>query len=95
MTAGKKIECIKEKLSRYRKVTSKVLAELEFSKGISAKDRCVAEEFLQNAKCYFEDSIYFESQGDKLRALAAVSYAHAWLDAGVVAGFFGKFHYHL
>jgi len=71
------------------------LAELEYSKDLKAKERCIAEEFLQNAKCYFEDSLYFEAQGDKARALAAVSYAHAWLDAGVVARFFKKFHYHL
>lgn len=95
MRESSKVECIEGKLQRYRRVTAKVLAELEFKKGISSKDRKVAEEFLQNAKCYFEDSLYFEAKGDKPRALAAVSYAHAWLDAGVVAGFFKKFHYHL
>ncbi|MDO8647152.1 MAG: DUF357 domain-containing protein [Candidatus Diapherotrites archaeon] len=90
-----KIEGIEEKLSRYRKVTLKVISELEFAQKISAKNRKIAQEFLQNAKCYFEDSLYFEAQGDKARALAAVSYAHAWLDAGVTADFFKSFHYHL
>ena len=40
------------------------------------------------SKNYFSDALYFEEKKDFLTALAAYSYAHAWLDAGVKAGWF-------
>ena len=38
------------------------------------------------ARNYYSDAGHFGKQGDMLLALAAYSYAHAWLDAGVRAG---------
>ncbi len=40
-----------------------------------------AEDFLRMAEAYTADAAYFAEQGDYARALAAISYAHAWLDA--------------
>jgi len=35
---------------------------------------------------YLEDSKYFAERGDYATALAAVSYAHAWIDVGTYIG---------
>ena len=45
-----------------------------------------SEDFLAMARAYLSDARHFEKQGDRDRALAAVSYAHGWLDAGVRLG---------
>ena len=41
-----------------------------------------AQDFLLMARTYFEDAQHFREQGDFVRAYGAVTYAHAWLDAG-------------
>ncbi len=48
----------------------------------------VAQDFLSMAKNYLSDAKHFREKGDLLTALAAASYAHAWLDAGARAGLF-------
>lgn len=45
-----------------------------------------SEDFLGMARAYLSDARHFQAQGDRDRALAAASYAHAWLDAGVRLG---------
>jgi hypothetical protein len=45
-----------------------------------------SEDFLSMARAYLEDARHFQSKGDDERALAAVSYAHGWIDAGVRLG---------
>ena len=45
-----------------------------------------SEDFLGMARAYLADARHFATKGDRERALAAVSYAHGWLDAGVRLG---------
>jgi hypothetical protein len=45
-----------------------------------------SEDFLSMARNYLADAEHFRSEGDRDRALAAASYAHGWLDAGVRLG---------
>ncbi|MCI4360780.1 MAG: DUF357 domain-containing protein [Thermoplasmata archaeon] len=45
-----------------------------------------SEDFLGMARAYLSDARHFEKSGDLERALAAVSYAHGWIDAGVRLG---------
>ena len=45
-----------------------------------------AEDFLGMARAYLADAETFRQRGDLERALAAVSYAHGWIDAGVRLG---------
>jgi hypothetical protein len=45
-----------------------------------------ADDLLGMARAYLADARHFLDQGDPERALAAVSYAHGWLDAGVRLG---------
>lgn len=73
---------IEEKLDKYFKLTEEALAK------IKSADSEEAKSFLDTAQRYFSDAKYFRQKGDLLTALAAVSYAHAWLDAGAKLGFF-------
>jgi len=79
---------LQQKVQRYRKLTEAALEKIVLKKQLSAKEKGIALDFLEMAKNYFNDAKHFEQQGDLLNALAAFSYAHAWLDAGVRAGFF-------
>ena len=45
-----------------------------------------SEDFLGMARAYLSDARHFRDSGDLDRALAAASYAHGWLDAGVRLG---------
>jgi hypothetical protein len=45
-----------------------------------------SDDFLSMARAYLADAEHFQQQGDRERALAAASYAHGWLDAGVRLG---------
>ncbi len=45
-----------------------------------------SDDFLSMARAYLSDAEHFAAQGDTDRALAAASYAHGWLDAGVRLG---------
>ena len=45
-----------------------------------------SDDFLSMARAYLSDAEHFERSGDRDRALAAVSYAHGWIDAGVRLG---------
>ena len=45
-----------------------------------------SEDFLSMARAYLADAEHFRAAGDRERALAAASYAHGWLDAGVRLG---------
>ena len=47
-----------------------------------------ADDFLEMARSYLEDGESFLDEDDEVNALAAFSYGHAWLDAGVRVGFF-------
>lgn len=73
-------------LAKYLRVTEEALArvrtappERSFLAGASA-------DFLAMARAYLSDAKHFQEKGDLERALAAVSYAHGWIDAGVRLG---------
>ncbi|MDY7082849.1 MAG: DUF357 domain-containing protein, partial [Halobacteria archaeon] len=53
-----------------------------------ADDSETADEFLEMAQSYHDDGNHFLAEDDEVNALAAFSYGHAWLDAGLRAGFF-------
>ena len=77
---------LKEKVAKYEKLTEEALGKVEIAAGLEDKERGIAEDFLQMAHSYFGDAQHFREKGEMLDALAAFSYAHAWLDAGVRAG---------
>ena len=74
-----------EKVKKYRSLTGKALEKISIYAENGSKDYAVAEDFLEMARNYFSDGKHFEEKGELILALAAYSYAHAWLDAGVRA----------
>ena len=43
-------------------------------------------DFLDMIQRYLSDAKHFQQQGDIIRAFAAITYAHGWLDAGARIG---------
>lgn len=79
---------LQEKIRRYKGLTESALKKIKIKVGRNDEGYALAEDFLSMAKNYFNDAKYFEEKCDLLNALAAYSYAHAWLDAGVRAKLF-------
>lgn len=78
-----------QKLEKYWAMTEKALTLVKIvAADKNSKEYRSAADFLQMAKSYLSDSRHFAKKGDVLTALAAVSYAHAWLDAGARLGLF-------
>lgn len=92
-TAGKvsnKLEIAAEKkLQKYLAMTEKALTLVRIATtDRNSKEYKLAADFLGMARNYLNDSRHFATKGDVLTALAAASYAHAWLDAGARLGLF-------
>ncbi|MFH0970765.1 MAG: DUF357 domain-containing protein [Candidatus Diapherotrites archaeon] len=79
---------IEKRASRYRSVTQKALKKISIVAKKNTKEYTIAMDYLTMANNYFNDAIHFQNKGDFILAMAAFSYAHAWLDAGVRAGIF-------
>lgn len=79
---------LKDKVRKYRKLTEKALGIIKVNEENNEKEKLIAEDFLSMARNYLSDGKFYEEKGDFGTALAAFSYAHAWLDAGVRAGIF-------
>lgn len=80
------------KLDRYFDLTSRALKKVKVNSETKIDSSKAAEDFLDMAKRYFEDAKYFRDKGDYVNALAALSYAHCWLDAGARLGLFDVEH---
>jgi len=81
---------MEEKLEKYFKLTGEALEKASKSKEALTLDRMknARDDFLDMAKRYFKDAKHFDDKDDKLNALIAVCYAHAFLDAGARLGLF-------
>ncbi len=77
---------LEQKLSYYHQLTEKALKTVRIQKNLSEKEHQTALDFLEVAQRYLDDGQYFWQKSEYLTALAAFSYAHAWLDAGVRSG---------
>ena len=87
---GGDIEAAAEKqLQKYLAMTEKALTLVRIAAtDKNSREYKSAADFLQMAKSYLSDSRHFAKKGDVLTAIAAASYAHAWLDAGARLGLF-------
>jgi len=59
------------------------------------RDDSVSREFLQFINDYTKDAKHYAAKGDYATALEAIAYAHGFIDAGVLAGYFKIKGYHL
>ncbi len=73
-------------LDRYLRLTHEALDRVRPGAPERSFLRGATDDFLAMARAYLADAEHFAAQGDRDRALAAVSYAHGWLDAGVRLG---------
>ncbi len=84
----KKIDVVCDRrLDKYFDITGRALEKVKAAE----KDEVMAKEaadFLDMAERYFSDAKHFREQGNYVLSLAAVNYAHAWLDAGARIGLF-------
>ena len=69
---------LKEKIDKYRAITTEALAMAKDN----IADEEAAKEIIEMVEAYISDAQHFESEGAPLNALAALSYAHGWLDCG-------------
>lgn len=79
-------QALEEKVAHYESLTKKALEKVSLRENLDKKAAFVANDFLQMAKNYYHDALFFKHEGQLLTALAAFSYSHAWLDAGVRSG---------
>ena len=80
------------KLDRYFDLTGRALKKVKINTKVKIDNKKAAEDFLDMAKRYYSDAKYFREKGNFVNALAALSYAHAWLDAGASIGLFDVDH---
>ncbi len=83
MTEGSPLE---ERVIRYLEITRSALEKVKVVPPARSFLTTGAEDMLAMAKSYYSDALHFREQGDLPRALASVSYAHGWIDAGVRLG---------
>jgi len=76
-----------ERAGKYRGLTELALEKVSIKAEPGSVDFRRANDFLSMARNYLKDGKHFQKEGKQELALAAFSYAHAWLDAGVRAGF--------
>ena len=79
-------ENLEQKVGRYRELTRRALEKVELNGPEGTGKGKMGKKLLEMAESYFIDAQYFEQAGKPLTALAAYSYAHAWIDAGVRIG---------
>ena len=73
-------------VEKYLRLTTEALARVRAAPPARSFLIGASEDFLAMARAYLADAEHFRATGDRDRALAAASYAHGWLDAGVRLG---------
>jgi uncharacterized protein len=73
-------------LERYLRLTHEALDRVTATPPARSFLHGASDDFLSMARAYLSDAEHFRDGGDLERALAAASYAHGWLDAGVRLG---------
>jgi hypothetical protein len=77
-----------EKTARYERLLADALESAEPTPAAGSPLANAADEFAGMAQSYLEDGRHFVADDDRVNALAAFSYGHAWLDAGARLGLF-------
>lgn len=81
------VDELKVRVERYEAITGEALKQVQIIANKGTKEYELAEKFIKIAQDYYSDAKFYANKGDNITALAAFSYAHAWLDAGIKAGF--------
>lgn len=79
---------LKELVDKDLAITKRALDKVKIIAPEKSYSRKIAEDFFNMAQAYYKDANHFKNNGDPIRALACVNYAHGWLDAGARLGIF-------
>ncbi|MBI2508063.1 DUF357 domain-containing protein [Candidatus Woesearchaeota archaeon] len=87
---NKVTEISEEKLNEYLETTQAALEKAKNSHESVSLDtlKKAREDFIDMVERYLEDAKYFNEKGDRVKAFAALNYAHGFLDAGARLGIF-------
>ncbi|MFB6256626.1 MAG: DUF357 domain-containing protein [Haloplanus sp.] len=77
-----------EKTDRYERLLAEALDAADAAAPPETPLGTAAAECREMARSYLEDGRRFRDDDDPVNALAAFSYGHGWLDAGVRFGLF-------
>jgi hypothetical protein len=75
-----------EKTDRYERLLSEALDAAAVAPPAGTPLASGAGELIDMAEAYLQDGRHFRDADDRVNALAAFSYGHAWLDAGARLG---------
>lgn len=78
---GEHREVTDEHLARYLDLSTQALAKARVCVPEGTHAHRLATDGLDMVRRYLDDARHFSDGGDKVRAFAAVNYAHGWLDA--------------
>jgi len=73
---------------RYLELTQRALGKVRIAAPEKTPLGRSAADYLDMARRYVADARHFRKEGKVAEALAAVAYAHGWLDAGARLGLF-------
>jgi hypothetical protein len=79
---------LQEKTDRYERLLADALDAAEPRPPTDTPLGAAATECREMARSYLDDGRHFRAADDPVNALAAFSYGHGWLDAGVRMGLF-------
>ncbi len=78
-------EALKHTYEKYLALTSEALTKAQAAPENLNLDNA-RDDFIDTVTRYISDAGYFAEKGDYTRAMAAITYAHGWLDAGARLG---------
>ncbi|MGC8609800.1 MAG: DUF357 domain-containing protein [Thermoplasmata archaeon] len=78
----------KEKILNYMERNKTALKIIEIKVPENSHLFDIAIDFKRMAEDYTNDAFYFFEKGDYVNALASLSYAYGWIDAGARLGLF-------
>jgi hypothetical protein len=79
---------LNEKTNRYMLMLQGALGNVIIAPPERSYLHTIAKDYLNMARSYYNDGVYFMKNDDSVNALACFSYGHAWLDAGARLGVF-------
>ncbi|MFH0714244.1 MAG: DUF357 domain-containing protein [Candidatus Diapherotrites archaeon] len=79
---------VRVRVHKYKVLTKKALKKAKICVPKGSALYKIALDFREMAENYVKDAEHFEQKGEIVLALASLSYAHAWLDAGARLGLF-------
>ena len=79
---------LQAKTDRYERMLADALDEADLRPPADTPLGSAAAECREMASSYLDDGRHFREAGDPVNALAAFSYGHAWLDAGMRLGYY-------